>query len=159
MLSSCHDTRRKSVFGAALLSGALLTGAALSGCSGDEAAGPADTGKISLVTPKGGESYTVGDTLWVKWTVKDDPDPVDAVDVMLSPDDGKSWGFLRSGSIGTASPLWGNFGWSIKDSIEIGAVKHGLAGNTSVRIRVMQYSTDEADKIATTASAITIKAP
>jgi hypothetical protein len=159
MLSSCHDNRRQSAFGAVLLSGALLLGSGLAACSGDEAAGPADTGKISLVTPKGGESYTVGDTLWVKWTVRDDPDPVDAVDVMLSPDDGKSWGFLRSGSISTASPLWGNYGWAIKDSIQIGAVKHALAGNSSVRIRVMQYSTDEADKIATTASSITIKAP
>lgn len=159
MLSSCHEDHRKPAFGALLLSGALLLGASLAACSGDEAAGPADTGKVSLVSPKGGETYAVGDTLWVRWTVKDDPDPVDAVDVMLSPDDGKSWGFLRSGSIGTASPSWGKFGWAIKDTIQIGAVKHALAGNASVRIRVMQYSTDDPEKIATTASAITIKAP
>ena len=124
----------------------LAVGAGLTGCQGEET-GPGDDAKITLTSPLGGESFKVGDTLWIKWTVKDDPDPVDAVDPMYSPDNGQSWKTL-SQSIGPTYRNWGNFGWKIPDSLVIGATTHKLAGNTKGLIRVEQYSTQEEDKRA-----------
>lgn len=105
-----------------------------------------DTVFIRLTNPLGGESFKVGDTLPITWTIKDDPgDPIDAVDVFLSPDSGKTWGFLRASSIPPESVLWERFPWVVMDSIYILGKKTNLVGNPGVCIRVEQYSTSDPD--------------
>src|SRR6188768_4037791 len=56
---------------------------------------PSDPAALITVTaPACGSSFKVGDSIRVKWTVKDDPEAPDAADVQLSADSGKTWGFL-----------------------------------------------------------------
>jgi hypothetical protein len=106
-----------------------------------------DTVFIRLTNPLGGESFEVGDTLPITWTAKEDPnDPILAVDVLLSPDSGKTWGFLRSGSIAPGSPIWGRFPWVVMDSIRILGGKTNLVGNPGVCLRVEEYSTQDPKK-------------
>jgi hypothetical protein len=103
-----------------------------------------DTVLIRMHSPLGGESFRVGDTLRITWTVKDAPEnPVDAVDVMISADSGKSWGYLRSSSILPQNPYWGRFPWVVRDSISILGTKTNLTGNPGVCVRVQQYSMPE----------------
>jgi hypothetical protein len=103
-----------------------------------------DTVFIRLTYPLGGESFKVGDTLPITWTVKDDPaNPVDAVDVMASPDSGKTWAYLRPGSILPESPSWERVPWIVPESLSVFGNKTGLVGNPGVCIRVEQYSTPD----------------
>lgn len=140
--------------------GLLAAGLSATGCQEDDATGPASDAKITLTKPVGGETYKVGDSLKVTWTIKDDPsDPIDAVDVLLSPDDGMTWGYLRSGSITPLSASWQNFAWKIKDTLVVNTVKVALAGNAKCRVRVMQYSTADSKEISTSARAFSILAP
>lgn len=103
-----------------------------------------DSVSIRLTHPLGGESFKVGDTLYFSWTVKGDvPDPVYAVDVRISPDSGKTWGFLKSSSITSDSPNWGRFPWIVRDSIVIQGNKTNIVGNPGVCFRVEQYSSTD----------------
>lgn len=134
-----------------------LAAFAFTGC-GDEAAGPASTGLITLTSPQGGETFKVGETLHIKWTVKDDPEAPTAVDPMISLDTGKTWNFLRSnGSIPTASPMWGDFPWVV-DSVKVSGVKVGVAGKHAL-LRVLQYGSTDPDMISTLSKPINITAP
>ncbi|MEO7424794.1 MAG: hypothetical protein ABI036_06375 [Fibrobacteria bacterium] len=122
----------------------LLAGAGFSGCQGDEATGPSDETLISLTNPQGGEIFKVGETIQVKWkTSKTDLNLlVDAVDVRFSADSGKIWKTLNlKASIKKTDPDWGNYSWTIPDSITIsGSVLH-LPGKDNCLLRVEQYST------------------
>lgn len=139
--------------------GLLVAGLSFSGCQEEDTTGPGSDAKITLTKPTGGETYKVGDSLRVTWTIKDDPsDPIDAVDVLLSPDDGKTWGYLRTGSITPLSPSWQNFAWKIKDTLVVNTVKVPLAGNSKCRVRVMQYSTADSKEISTSAGSFSILA-
>jgi len=104
----------------------------------------ADTMFIRLTYPLGGESFKVGDTLPITWITKSNsPDPVDAVDVMISPDSGKTWAYLRSSSIPPDSPDWGRFPWIVADSISMLGKKTNIVGNPGVCVRVEQYSSPD----------------
>lgn len=135
--------------GAAL---ALVAAATLSsGCSQEDSpSGPASTALITITSPKAGAVFHVGDSLRVTWTVKNDPSRVvDAVGISLSPDDGKTWGAMHSNSIGPAAANWGKFAWLIPDSLYIATQnrKYQLKGNKTCKVRVAQYSTQDADMI------------
>lgn len=148
------DIRRFS--GALVLSGLLAVSAQMAGCAAEESNGPGSDALIILKTPKGGETFKVGDTLWVTWSVKDDPsDPINAVDPMLSHDDGKTWTAMRT-SIPPDAPSWLRWGWAVKDSLTIGGVKTNLVGNSQLRLKVQQYSTQDPKKISAPSAAFTI---
>lgn len=147
----------KRLTGALAFSGLLAVSVQMAGCAADESTGAAGDALIVLKTPKGGETFKVGDTLWVTWTVKDDPsDPINAVDPMLSHDDGKTWTALRT-SIPPDAPSWLRWGWAVKDSLTIGGVKTSLVGNTQLRLKVQQYSTQDPKKISAPSAAFTIQ--
>src|SRR5688500_18469308 len=116
------------------LSAALLLGAALSGCK-DDPTGPAGNAKITLKAPTGGETFKVADTLRVKWTAKDDPEPMDNVDARFAPDSGKSWWTISPESYDPDEPAWGNFGWKIPDTLTIQTTPYPLAGNSKCMVR------------------------
>ena len=125
--------------------------------SSPETTSPASDSLITLISPLGGETFRVGDSLRIKWTVKDDPDAPNAVDPELSPDSGKTWGVLSSKSIVPLSPEWGNFAWAVGDSLLVEGYNVSLIGKP-VMIRVQQYNTSEAKKISAMKS-VTITAP
>ena len=157
---SIKKNRSASVAAAALFAG--LAAFTFNACDSTESPPCTTTNDpaalITLTSPSCGTSYKVGSTMHVKWTVKDDPDAPDAVDVMLSVDNGSSWGYLRSGSISNTTPLWGDFPWDVKDSLLVSGVKVGLAGKKAL-VRVMQYSVTDPKKISTLVDPITITAP
>lgn len=113
---------------------------------------------ITLTSPTCGTSFKVGSTMKVTWTVKDDPDAPDAVDLMMSVDEGKTWGFMRTGSIPDLSASWGDFDWVVKESLTIGGATVSLAGKKAL-VRVMQYSSVNPKQISTMVDPITITAP
>lgn len=154
---SIISKRSVSLAAAALSLG--LAAFAFTAC-GDEAAGPSSTGLITLTSPKGGETFKVGDSLRVSWSVKDDPEAPDAVDVKISVDGGKTWGWISKGSIPkNAKPTtWPNFSWAVKESTLIAGVNVGLVGKDML-LRVLQYSATDPKMISDIASPVHITAP
>ncbi|MDB5105922.1 MAG: hypothetical protein JWP91_3611 [Fibrobacteres bacterium] len=140
---------------AALLAG--MSAYSLIACDSDK--GTASSGAmVTLTSPKGGETFKVGDSLRVKWSVKDVADAPDAMDVELSPDGGKSWGYIHSGSISNTMLIWGNYAWAVKDSLLINGAKVGLIGKQAL-IRVKPYVNPQPATTATLSTAINITAP
>jgi hypothetical protein len=129
---------------------------AITGCGKDDSpTGPASDAKIVISSPSAGQVYNVGDSLRVNWTVKDDPaEPIDGVNVSLSPDGGITWGGIASKSIGPLAKEWGKFSWKITDSlyIQLQAKNVLLKGCTQCKVKVEQYSTQDPLKIVTTAT-------
>lgn len=133
---------------AALLLGAVLASNILTACNSDSGTTPppASDALITLTSPQGGEKFKVGQVVPIKWTVKADPnDPMDEVDPMLSSDAGATWIFLRSGSIQIGSPSYGNFAWTIPDTVEDASGKYATAGK-SWMLRVQSYNDSENPK-------------
>lgn len=117
------------------------------GCqkSDSETGAGAPSTKITLLAPKGGEMVSVGDTLWIKWSIKDDSvDPFTAVDLEVSPDSGKTWDFIKNGSIPVEAPSWGNFPLVVP-AISQGKLKFPLA-NTNCLFRIKEYETNDITK-------------
>jgi hypothetical protein len=129
---------------------ALAALCALAACDKAEPTAPpvSATQMLFLSSPTAGSKLKVGDTLAVKWTVKDDPTgagrSVDAVDIFLSPNGGHDWGTLtRSGSIKpTDTKQWGNYKWAITDSVYIQDLnqKLPLKGATNCRVKIQDYT-------------------
>lgn len=147
-------SKRSVSFAAALSLG--LAAFAFTGC-GDEATAPASTGFITLTSPKGGETYKVGDTLRVTWSVTDDLDAPDAVDVKISADGGTSWGWINRKSISKEDvpTTWPSFKWAVTESTLIAGVQVGLIGK-DVLVRVLQYSATDPKLISDIAKPIHI---
>ncbi len=120
----------------------LLGGVALwTGCTDSPTSDVDPNALVSLTSPKAGQSFKVGQTMSVQWTTKADaPDPVDNVDIQYSPTGAAPWGFCRTESIPQGTASWGNFMWTVPDSLLIGGVNVSTV-STNGRIRVMQYST------------------
>jgi len=132
----------------------LLLAAAIYGLVAcNSSTGTDSTAIITISSPAAGSAWNVGDSLAVKWTVKQDPiKVVDAADILLSPDGGKSWTFLNSASIPPESAKFGNYKWLITDSLNVISLgyKVSLKGVKNCRIKVEEYSTKDPDLIATT---------
>jgi hypothetical protein len=125
-----------------------LAAFAFTGC-GDEATSPASTGFITLTSPQGGETYKVGDTLRVTWSVTSDLEAPDAVDVKISADGGTTWGWITRKSIPKEETptTWPSFKWAVTESTLVAGVNVGLVGK-DVLVRVLQYSATDPKKIS-----------
>jgi hypothetical protein len=137
----------------------LLAGLLHLGCSQpeDENACPGDGAQIMLTSPKGGESFTIGDSLHVKWKLcNSGTTEINAVDPMLSPDGGTTWCYLKQNSIPVGGAGFGDYAWKIPDSITLQGEWFQLKSNAKCRIKVEQYSTDDA-KQRSLSGAFTIK--
>lgn len=145
--------RVKELF-TALAIGSASLGLMLSGCSEPDPAPtcgqPATTDSAQIViTSPGCGSFKVGTPLSVKWNLKGRGNQeITAVDVLLSHNDGQIWTNLRVNSIAPTDPDWGNFSWTVTDSISRLGVKYNLVGNDQCRIKVMQYSTGNLNQVA-----------
>ncbi|HKP96044.1 MAG TPA: hypothetical protein VJ385_09835 [Fibrobacteria bacterium] len=160
------ETRSRSALPVALLFAGALAALALAACDKAETTSPAadPNAKITLTKPVGGETFRFGDSLRIRWTVKDDPaGPIQAVDVLLSPDSGKTWVHLPygpaglKGSIKPDSPYWNNFSWKVTDSLYVPEKDASVKlGNTHCLVRVKDYTSEAASNRSTTASYISI---
>jgi len=113
-------------------------------CSEPEASDPAcpsDSTQILLTSPKGGESFRIGDSLRVKWKLcNEGVTQINAVDLLISPDSGTTWCFMRVHSLPTGDPSFGNYAWLIPDSVGLQGQWYSLKNNTKCRVRVEQYT-------------------
>lgn len=138
----------------------LLAGLILTRCSEPEAdadACPGDGTQILLTAPKGGEAFKVGDSLRVKWKLcNSGPTEINAVDLLLSPDSGATWCFMRVSSLPIEDARFGNYAWKIPDSISLQGEWFRLKNNAKCRVRVEQYSTSD-EKQRSTSAAFTIR--
>lgn len=130
--------------------------AILGGCSNPEEA-PVDNSEIVLLTPQGGETFHVGDSLKVRWKLQGNASiDIIAVDIELSPDNGKTWGPLNVSSVYPTDAQWANFSWKIPGTINFRGDTYTLENNSQCLLHVMQYSTLNPNLISTTKTAFTI---
>lgn len=137
----------------ALTLGLAWAGAYLDACNSSTApvveADP--NAEIVILAPTGGERITIGDTLRIKWKIQGKGiDEVNAVNIELSPDSGRTWVELLTKSIGIDDPLWRNYPWPVLNQVVRLGVPFNLANNDKVLLKIMQYSTSDTNKIATT---------
>jgi len=130
----------------------------LSGCSKSATGPSADSSQIVLLTPKGGETFHVGDTLKVTWKVQGKGlTDIAAVDVELSPDNGKTWGlYLSVSSIFPGTAQWENFFWKIPSTFDFVGTTITFANDSQCLLRVEQYDTSDPNQISVTKSQFTI---
>lgn len=126
----------------------ILAGLPLSECSEPESAPsascPDDSTQIVLTSPMGGETFAVGDSLRVRWKLcNSGPDEINAVDMLITPDDGATWCYMRVNSLPIGDKRFGDYAWKIPDSVELQGEKFGMKNNSKCRVRVEQYSTGD----------------
>jgi hypothetical protein len=159
MLSEKSRTTSLIAAAIAVVLAAFSTLLPLSGCS-KPTTGPAtaDSSQIVLLSPKGGETFHVGDTLRVTWKVQGlGLTDVTAADVELSPDNGKTWGlYLSVSSIFPGSAQWENFFWKIPSTFDFVGTTITLANDSQCLLRVEQYNTSDPNQISATKSQFTI---
>jgi len=138
---------------------AALLAFSILGCNKTTSPAPNSSEKqITLLYPRGGETFEAGKTIVIKWSTKGMM--VDAVDVEFSLDDGKQeWATLNTdGAIRPTDSDWGNFSWTVTDSLELpssqGTIK--LANNSKCRIRVRQFQAKDSLQISTTPEVFTV---
>jgi hypothetical protein len=129
------------------------------GC-GKSATGPSavDSSQIVLLSPKGGETFHVGDSLKVTWKVQGKGlTDINAVDIELSPDNGKTWGlFLSVSSIFPQTSQWENFSWKIPGTFDFLGTTVTLANDSQCLLRVEQYDTSDPNQMSVTKTPFTI---
>lgn len=95
--------------------------------------GAADNGPVlELEHPSGGEVFTMGETLTIRW--RGDPDSVTVVDVFLQKNDGIDEYGLNSNSIGLASDGTGSFTWTIGDVTNLDGTVPAAGENCYIRV-------------------------
>jgi hypothetical protein len=122
---------------------------------------PADSSEIVLLTPKGGEAFQVGDSLKVTWKLQGNGSKdIFEVDIEISPDNGKTWGFFLSGSsIVPNTAQWENFSWKIPSTVNLFGTIDTLANDSKCLLRVEQYSTNDPSLMSVTKTPFTILLP
>ena len=133
---------RKNSLSFLSLAGLVAAGAGFFGCASDDATGSDGDALIVLTSPRGGGPYKVGQTLNIKWTTpKTDPNlPVEEIAIRFSADSGKLFRTLNLSSITPASPDWGNFAWTIPDTLSFSGLKVPLAGKKNCKLTVETYN-------------------
>jgi hypothetical protein len=111
-----------------------------------------DTG-MHLIAPRGGEHFTVGQTIRVRWSMSV---AGQGVSLYVSPDEGQAWYIITGlNSIAVADSNWGNFGWTIPASLQ----GHSLVSTTCM-VKVAEYFRptlfDESDSVFTIGPATSV---
>lgn len=132
----------------------------LAGCDSNSTAPVTDpNAEIAILYPVGGEHVFIGDILRIKWKAQGlGLEEINAVNIELSPDSGKTWVGLLTKSIGTSDTLWGEFPWTIPSEVKKLGVTYPLSDNANIFLKIMQYSTADKNKIVVTKKPFTISA-
>lgn len=141
MKTTIHSRTFSKRLGLMALTAFTAGGIFLAGC-GTESDEPSFPEKyIVLTNPKGGETYKVGQKIEVKWKLQGTGrDAINNVDIDLSNDSGKTWAPISGGSIPDTDPRFGNFPWTIPDTLSRSGLRVDLKGKDCL-MRVQQYST------------------
>jgi hypothetical protein len=154
---------RSSVSGVIIWAALMLAvaGQFLIGCDSSASGPEADPdAQIIITSPVGGETFYIGDSLRVKWTLQGKGfEEVNSVNILISPDSGKTWVGMITKSLGSeGDDRWGDFGWYIPQTLLNLGVAYELKDNSKLLIKVMQYTPANVNQIAVTKKPFTIKA-
>lgn len=97
------------------------------------ASGTAGNDTVRVVSPNGGESFTVGETMTIRWTA--DTTIMNSYGVAFTPDNGVHWFILNQASALPRSQM--QFQWTIPETIETMSTISDLC-----RVRVYDYMND-----------------
>lgn len=81
---------------------------------------------------------------------------INSVTLHISPFKGSGWANMLQRSISLEDEEWGDFSWTIPDSVMIAGKAYSLANRAEVHVKVMQYSTADTNKIAITRNPFSI---
>ncbi len=129
----------------------LFTGQILIACDNSSGPGEAVDPKAQIIIqyPKGGETFKVGDVVDIKWTTQGEGvTDVNAVNIEVSPDSGRTWATLLGRSVSLEDDYWGKYPWTVPESVTKLGVSYPMAGNAGLRIKISQYVTADTNKIA-----------
>jgi hypothetical protein len=74
------------------------------------------TAGLTVLAPNGGETFHVGDTMYVRWSA--DTTRVGAVNIEISFDAGNGWNLLTSShSVYVTDSTWGDYRWVVPESL------------------------------------------
>lgn len=90
---------------------------------------------ITVLSPNGGETYTVGDTMHIRWEA-DETTPL--VMLEMSVDDGETWYGVYTSGISVTSENWGDYVWTVPDSLSDAGGSVSIV-STRCLIRVRNY--------------------
>ena len=103
--------------------------------------------KVRLLSPRGGETFRVGETLSITW--RSDERFIADVDLWISLDDGETWGKINTGgSITLLDEQWGDFPWVIPHEIAVDGTLRSTVSRECL-VRVAKYgggADDEQDE-------------
>jgi hypothetical protein len=142
-----------------------LLGAAgqfMSGCEETATTAPPvdPDAEIVLLAPQGGERVAVGSALHIRWKLQGKGlEEVNSVEIHVSPDSGGNWVGILDKSIPLGADDWGDYSWTIPESVIRQGVTYPLKGNSRMLVRVKQYTTADANKIAILGKPFTVTAP
>jgi hypothetical protein len=94
---------------------------------------------LTILSPNGGEQYKIGDTMSILWECGDTT-KISTVALEISVDNGKTWHLMDSSAISPQDPRWGNYLWTVPDSVGINddAVVP-ISENCKIKIRDYQF--------------------
>ncbi len=90
---------------------------------------------ITLIAPKGGEAYVIGDVITVRWTA--DTSKIKSVQVMLSVDGGLSFHNVSGANvINVGDANWGSLDWTIPKTIvdELGNTVNTVSSACKIKV-------------------------
>lgn len=90
---------------------------------------------IKVTQPNGGESFSVGQTMSIKWTTQN----ISQVTIDISFNNGLSWVSLQSIALYSSDPKWGNYPWVIPTTVEDANGNDVSTVSNKVKVRVVQY--------------------
>ncbi len=128
--------KKKTLLTAALISSLSLCAPA---CTDDDDGGGGDSqtqqpqgGAITVLSPNGGETWSVGQAQEITW---DADDAITDVTIRLSKDGGDTWPTVITPTFDTSNASWPSFSWTptAEDTC------------TACRVRIEEYSGSEID--------------
>ncbi len=141
----------------------LLAGLTLMACSDTPSTAPvknacetpvSKSADVTVTAPNCGGTYKVGDTIHVKWTINPTGGFSTAKLQMIYPN-GANVYLYPSGSIGTTDPRFGNFGFTVPDSVfDQTSLKKIPSLCSACRVVVTDYQNDRLTDTSDVAFAI-----
>jgi len=96
---------------------------------------------LRLISPNGGETFTVGREVVIRWEAN--LDSVTGVDILFSPDNGITLCWPVDSTIFPENPLWGAFPWTIPEELACSGGRTMSTVSNECFIKVQEYQTTD----------------